>query len=83
MLEKNKKGIFNLSKIPQKKIFNRQKTPKVYAINTTAYIAKTSFVMKCKNLLEGTIDIQETKEKFSLDIDTNYEVKIMKAIQKN
>lgn len=83
MLEMNKKGKFTLSKISQQKIFTRQKTPKVYAMNTTAYIANTSFVMKCKSLLDGVIDIIETKEEFSLDIDTNYEVKIMKALQKN
>ena len=83
MLEMNKKGKFALPKTPQKKIFTRQKTPKVYAMNTTAYIAKTSFVMKCKSILDGVIDIIETKEEFSLDIDTNYDVKIMRAMQKN
>ena len=59
MLEMNKKGKFALPKTPQKKIFTRQKTPKVYAMNTTAYIAKTSFVMKCKSILDGVIDIIE------------------------
>jgi len=81
MLEINKKNFFTLSKNKKKKIFIRQKTPNVYSINTVGYIASASYVMKCKSLFDGKIEVQKIKENYSLDIDSNFDVKIMKALQ--
>ena len=81
MLERNKKGKFVVPKTIHKQIFVRQKSPKVYSINTVAYVAKVPFIIKTKNLLNGKLGVQEIEERYSLDIDSNYDVKIMKLLQ--
>jgi len=82
MLEKNKKGKFRVpKKIGKQNIFTRQKSPKVYSMNTVAYVAKTSFILRKRSILEGKIGIQEIQDKFCLDIDTKHDVEIMQLLQ--
>ena len=68
-------------KIGKQNIFTRQKSPKVYSMNTVAYVAKTSFILRKRSILEGKIGIQEIQDKFCLDIDTKHDVEIMQLLQ--
>tara|TARA_B110000027_G_C16098585_1_gene291964 strand:+ start:997 stop:1677 length:681 start_codon:yes stop_codon:yes gene_type:complete len=55
---------------------------KFYSITTVCYCAKTSFVKKAKNVLDGKIKYFEVKFPYSIDIDEVSDLKIAKAFLK-
>ena len=55
--------------ISGKRIFNRQDAPKVYDLNTVAFVSKPKFILNCKSIFDGKVDINLVEKKRSLDLD--------------
>ena len=61
-------------------ITNRQKVNNVFNIATCFYISKRNYIMKTKNLFSGNIKGIEVNEKNAFDLDTKFQLKILKKI---
>lgn len=61
-------------------ITNRQKVTNVFNIATCFYIAKRNYIMKTKNLFSGDIKGIEVNEENAFDLDTKFQLKILKKI---
>ena len=61
-------------------ITNRQKVNDVFNIATCFYIAKRNYIMKTKNLFSGNIKGIEVNEENAFDLDTKFQLKILKKI---
>ena len=61
-------------------ITNRQKVNDVFNIATCFYIAKRNYIMKTKNLFSGDIKGIEVNEENAFDLDTKFQLKILKKI---
>ena len=48
MIEKDSRGNFKLCKQKKKHIFNRQKSPQVFSMNTVAYVSSPNYIIKKK-----------------------------------
>ncbi len=62
------------------KTTNRQKVNNVFNISTCFYIAKRDYILKTKNLFSGTIKGIEINEENAFDLDTKFQLKILKKI---
>ena len=82
MLEKNSYGNYIRPKKLKRNIFVRQDCPKVFSMNTVAYVVNPNFILKKNNMFEGNIGTCEIEERFSLDLDTLYEVNLLKKLVK-
>jgi N-acylneuraminate cytidylyltransferase len=56
--------------------FGRQNSPKVYAITTVCYVAKTSYIMSSNSILEGQVSGVLIPSERSIDIDTQLDFEI-------
>lgn len=63
-----------------KKITNRQKVNNVFNISTCFYIAKRNYILKTNNLFSGNIAGIEVDEESAFDLDTRFQLKILKKI---
>ena len=81
MVKKKKNGFFDVI-ISGKRIFNRQEAPKVYDLNTVAFVSKPSFILKCNSIFEGNVEINLVDKKRSIDIDNYYDLKIARILIK-
>ena len=77
MLELNKKKF-----VPVIKSLNRRTNRKFYSITTVAYCAKTSYIKKANNLMEGNIKYLEVPFPYSIDIDELNDLKIAKMFSR-
>ena len=82
MLEKNSYGNYIRPKKLKRNIFVRQDCPKVFSMNTVAYVVNPNFILKKNNMFEGNIGTCEIEERFSLDLDTLYEVNLLKKLSR-
>ena len=82
MIEQKKNGSYNLCKINKTHIFNRQFSPKVFSMNTVAYVAKPSFIKNKNNIFDGKVGICETDIENSLDLDTMDDLRYLKTFEK-
>ncbi len=62
------------------KITNRQKVKNVFNVATCFYIAKRNYIMKTNNLFSGNIKGIEVTEENAFDLDTKFQLKILKKI---
>lgn len=62
------------------KVTRRQKVNNVYNIATCFYIAKRDYVLKAKNLFSGKIKGFEVNEESAFDLDTKFQLKILKKL---
>lgn len=83
MVEKDKNNNFQICKSSKVHISNRQKCPKVYSINTVAYVCSPKYVENKNNIFDGRVGIHEIDEKNSLDLDSKHDLKILKTFEKN
>ncbi len=75
-LNKNKIKIYD----NVKKIANRQKVNNVFNIATCFYIAKRNYILKTNNLYSGNVAGIEVNEESAFDLDTRFQLKILKKI---
>tara|TARA_Y100000590_G_C15746673_1_gene1022319 strand:+ start:8004 stop:8681 length:678 start_codon:yes stop_codon:yes gene_type:complete len=61
-------------------VTNRHKVNDVFNIATCFYIAKRSYILKTKNLFSGKIKGMEINEENAFDLDTKFQLKILKKI---
>ncbi len=61
-------------------VTNRQKVNNVFNIATCFYIAKRNYVMKTQNLFSGNIKGIEVNEESAFDLDTKFQLKVLKKI---
>ena len=81
MIERKKNGNYSLCKINKTHIFNRQSSPKVFSMNTVAYVAKPSFIKNKNNIFDGKVGICETNTENSLDLDTMDDLRYLKTFE--
>ena len=81
MVKKLKNGYYDVI-LSGKRIFNRQDAPKVFDLNTVAFVAKPKFILSCKSIFDGNVDINLVDKKRSIDIDNHYDLKIAKMLIK-
>ena len=79
MIEQQKSGYFNLVKLPNPPILRRQDAPKVFSV-TPAIFAWKRNSLHIKHLYEGNWGIYEMPIERSLDIDTEFEFKIVEFL---
>ena len=81
MVKKLKNGYYDVI-LSGKRIFNRQEAPKVFDLNTVAFVTKPNFILNCKSIFDGNVDINLVDKKRSIDIDNYYDLKIAKMLLK-
>ncbi len=81
MVKKLKNGYYDVI-LSGKRIFNRQEAPKVFDLNTVAFVTKPNFILNCKSIFDGNVDINLVDKKRSIDIDNHYDLKIAKMLLK-
>lgn len=77
-----KKNKINLV-IPGKKITSRQTAPKVYEMNASIYIWTRDFLLKSKTLFGSKTAVFYMPQERSIDIDSNFDFKLVKQLIKN
>ena len=82
MVEKSKNNMLKLSKKTKNSIYSRQQAPKVFEIVANIYCLKAKYLKKAKNLLEGSVLGYEVEQYKSYDVDTKYDLEIMKMFFK-
>ena len=82
MVEKSKNNMLKLSKKTKNSIYSRQQAPKVFEIVANIYCLKAKYLKKAKNLLEGNVLGYEVEQYKSYDVDTKYDLEIMKMFFK-
>lgn len=93
MTESNKSPYFNMFEIKKKKVvlskktnksyFNRQNCPKTFDLTTTIFLIKRNFVMENKDIRKAKINFNLIPKERSIDIDTEYDLKIANYLKKN
>lgn len=79
MVKKIKNGYYDVI-MSGKRIFNRQDAPKVFDLNTVAFVTKPNFILNCNSIFDGNVDINLVDKKRSIDIDSYYDLKIAKML---
>jgi N-acylneuraminate cytidylyltransferase len=75
MVELGADGFAYISKKPEKIVFRRQDTPKVFDMTTVLYTSKTDFVLNASGVFDGRVKTLEIPEIRALDIDTEMDFK--------
>lgn len=78
-----KKNVLSISKRTNKKIYSRQKSPQVYEMNASIYIWTRDFLLKSKTLFGSKTAVFYMPQERSIDIDSNFDFKIVKQLIKN
>lgn len=81
MVNKKKNGFYDVI-ISSRRIFNRQEAPKAYDLNTVAFVSKPKFILKCKSIFDGNVDINLVDKRRSLDIDNSHDLKLARMLIK-
>ena len=81
MVEFKKRGL-SLSK-SGKNITCRQKAPKVFDMNASIYIWKKKYLFKRPKTVSKNTSLYIMPEERSLDLDTEFDLKIMKKLISN
>ncbi len=66
-----------------KNFYRRQDTPKTYDISTNFYVGSPSYLMECKNIMEGKIGVVEITRMEAIDIDERYDLHLAKLLMEN
>ena len=81
MVNKKNNGFYDVI-ISSRRIFNRQEAPKAYDLNTVAFVSKPKFILKCKSIFDGNVDINLVDKRRSLDIDNSHDLKLARMLIK-
>lgn len=82
IVEKSKTNILKISKKIKKKVLSRQQAPKAFDIVANIYCLKAEYLKKSDHLLKGNILGYELKQNKSFDIDSKYDLEIVKMFFK-
>ncbi len=74
MVQINKRNL-NLINNAKKKIFTRQKSPKVYDVTTVAYVMSTKFIREKNSIFDGKLEYKIIPKLRSVDIDDEVDFK--------
>ena len=74
MVQINKRNL-NLINNAKKKIFTRQKSPKVYDVTTVAYVMSTKFIKEKNSIFDGKLEYKIIPKLRSVDIDDEIDFK--------
>ena len=74
MVQINKRNL-NLINNAKKKIFTRQKSPKVYDVTTLAYVMSTKFIKEKNSIFDGKLEYKIIPKIRSVDIDDEIDFK--------
>ena len=83
LVEKNKSGFVQLSKKTSKKIVCRQDSPLCFDMNASIYIWKRKFFYDIQDILLDKTIIYEMPEERSIDVDSKFDLKIVKFLMEN
>ena len=79
IVKKNKNNNIKIYE-SSKNVSTRQKVRKVYNIATCFYIAKRNYILNTKYLFSGRIKGLEVDEESAFDLDTKFQLKVLKKI---
>ena len=82
MVDKSKKSFLKISKKLNRRISSRQQAPKVFDIVANIYCLKSEYLRKSNHLLKGNILGYELEQIKSIDIDSKYDLEIVKMFFK-
>lgn len=82
MIVKNKKGYFE--RIINNKILykTRQSTPRSFDMTTVAYASKPNYILKYSDLMKGNVKMVEIPEERAIDIDTKFDLSLVRFLKK-
>jgi len=83
MMEEQVDGTFVIVKKMQKPIVCRQDAPKVYSLTPAVYVIKREALFKYKHWSEATCKIYPIKRELAIDIDTEFDFKLVEFLMKN
>tara|TARA_X000001036_G_scaffold439546_1_gene491070 strand:- start:2073 stop:2789 length:717 start_codon:yes stop_codon:yes gene_type:complete len=83
LVEKNKFGYLKISKNLKKTIVRRQDAPNVYEHVANTYVLKPNFISKTKSFMKGNLFGHVVKDKFSWDIDSDFDFKVAEYLLKD
>ena len=76
LVEPNRFGYLKLSKNTSNSIVRRQDAPKVFEHVANTYVLKPNFISKTRSFMTGNFFGYTVKEKFSWDIDNNFDFEV-------
>ena len=76
LVEPNKYGYLKLSKNKNNSVVRRQDAPKVFEHVANTYVLKPNFISKTRSFMMGNLFGYTVKEKFSWDIDNNFDFEV-------
>ena len=76
LVEPNKYGYLKLSKNTNNSVVRRQDAPKVFEHVANTYVLKPNFISKTRSFMTGNFFGYTVKEKFSWDIDNNFDFEV-------
>lgn len=80
MVTLNDEGLASLVIQRQRQVATRQKAPEIYDITTVCYAANPDFIRNSTGLFDGRTGAVNVPQERALDIDTEWDLKIAKAI---
>ena len=80
MVEK-RSGKLKLVKENKQKYYSRQKAPTVFEVNASIYIWKRKALLANKNIINDNTEMFIMPRNRSIDIDSDYDFKLVKAIR--
>ena len=83
MIELNNKQQLKVSKKIKEIPVRRQDAPKVFEHVASIYILKPSFILKKKSLMRGKLYGFEVEQSTSIDIDSNFDFKLVTILKKS
>lgn len=83
MVLRDDQGYADIAMPYDQEIFRRQDVPDMYDITTVAYAARSEFILSASSLFEGRIKAVEVPRERSLDIDTEFDLKLAELILTN
>ena len=83
IVKMDKKNNLSLMNQNYKNFFRRQDVPKVFNLTTVGYITSPVYIQKTNNLLDGKIVGNLVPKERSIDIDTQFDLKLANLIIKN
>jgi CMP-N-acetylneuraminic acid synthetase len=83
MVKKNKKNLVKICIPSKKRIFRRQAAPKVYNITTICFVVSAKYIMSKKTAIKtGKVGAIEIPYERSLDLDTEFDLKVANLLNK-
>jgi N-acylneuraminate cytidylyltransferase len=80
LFELSDSGEVSVPMLSSENAFRRQNAPQVHFITPICYVARSSYVLECQNLLEGKVRTLEVEAERAVDIDTMLDFEFAKYL---